>query len=828
MSHEVLLGLSSDQVRAARERCGWNDLPQPDHRSHWRLLLSVLTEPMVLLLILASVIYLVLGDAGDSLVLGFSVLLVVGLTLIQEWRSERALQALREIGSPRVRVHRDGQWLVLPARELVLGDLVNLSEGDRVPADLELLRADYLKVDESLLTGESVAVTKATESHCDSPDPVGDATLYAGTLAVAGNGLARVQQIGAATRMGQIGMSLSTVHAPATPLQTEIRRLVWLFGGMSILASLLMTLLYASLRQDWMQALLAGVTLAMSIIPEEFPVILTVFLALGAWQMARQHVLVRRAAAIEALGAVTVLCTDKTGTLTENRMVLSAWRPDDTQLVSDEALLDCAAAASNPVTHDPMDRAILAKVSSLDRATVPARAVLRRYPIGAVPVYAEARAGAAPDRHQIVCKGAPEVVLAWCKRSNVHTADWLSHIQAMANQGLRVLGVAEAAWPVDEPLPESLPDCDWRWRGLLGFADPLRGAVPAAVAEARQAGIRVLMLTGDHLDTATAIARQAGLSDAPKFALGQDVAHLDDAALVDLLSTVDGFARVRPEHKLRIVRALEAGGAVTAMTGDGVNDAPALQAATVGVAMGQRGTDVAREAAAIVLLDDDFSSIVRAVRLGRATYARIVQASRYVIAVHVPIVGLALLPLILGTPMILLPLHVVFLELIIDPASSIAFEREPVPADTMQKPPRARAGHLFRVSSLIGSVAMGSVVLTACVLAHLLAGLFDLSEPARNGLSFVALVAGNLALIYRFRAAATTFSALTTPNLVLHGVALVTMLGLSMLALNPTVAAWFGFAALPIWQFALGFLAPVLPVLAIDAWLRKRFKAADI
>lgn len=294
MSHEVLLGLSSDQVRAARERCGWNDLPQPDHRSHWRLLLSVLTEPMVLLLILASVIYLVLGDAGDSLVLGFSVLLVVGLTLIQEWRSERALQALREIGSPRVRVHRDGQWLVLPARELVLGDLVNLSEGDRVPADLELLRADYLKVDESLLTGESVAVTKATESHCDSPDPVGDATLYAGTLAVAGNGLARVQQIGAATRMGQIGMSLSTVHAPATPLQTEIRRLVWLFGGMSILASLLMTLLYASLRQDWMQALLAGVTLAMSIIPEEFPVILTVFLALGAWQMARQHVLVRR------------------------------------------------------------------------------------------------------------------------------------------------------------------------------------------------------------------------------------------------------------------------------------------------------------------------------------------------------------------------------------------------------------------------------------------------------------------------------------------------------------------------------------------------------
>lgn len=244
--------------------------------------------------------------------------------------------------------------------------------------------------------------------------------------------------------------------------------------------------------------------------------------------------------------------------------------------------------------------------------------------------------------------------------------------------------------------------------------------------------------------------------------------------------------------------------------------------------MGQRGTDVAREAAAIVLLDDDFSSIVRAVRLGRATYGRIVQASRYVIAVHGPIVGLALLPLILGTPAILLPLHVVFLELIIDPASSIAFEREPVPADTMQKQPRARAGHLFRVSSLIGSVAMGSVVLTACVLAHLLAGLFDLSEPARNGLSFVALVAGNLALIYRFRAAATTFSALTTPNLVLHGVALVTMLGLSMLALNPTVAAWFGFAALPVRQFALGFLAPVLPVLAIDAWLRKRFKAADI
>lgn len=818
-------GLSSQEVASKRAEGGWNDLPQTDRRSHWRLLISVLAEPMVLLLLGAVVIYLVIGEPGDALVLGLSVVLVVVLTLIQEWRSERALQALRDIGSPRVRVNRDGQWQVLPSRELVSGDLVDLVEGDRVPADLQLISGEFLKVDESLLTGESVPVDKVPITETDAALLRREAAdLSAGTLVVAGQGLARVLRVGSQTRMGQIGLSLASVRAPSTPLQIEVRRLVWLFGTLSIVASLLVAVLHGSLRGDWMQALLAGVTLAMAIIPEEFPVILTVFLALGAWHMARQRVLVRRAAAIEALGSVTVLCTDKTGTLTENRMVLRDWLADQTQGVSTETLLQTAAMASNPATHDPMDRAILSEWQRLNTPIDAERAVLRRYPIGPLPVYAQAWPGQQSGQCHLVCKGAPEVVLGWCDLPEPVMATWLKRIQAMADQGVRVLGVAEALWPAAQSLPDpdALPGAAWRWLGLLGFADPLRASVPDAVVEAQQAGIKILMLTGDHLDTATAIARQAGLSATPKLVLGQVLEDLRDADLTALLREVDGFARVRPEHKLRIVRALAADGQVVAMTGDGVNDAPALQAATVGVAMGLRGTDVAREAAAIVLLDDDFSSIVRAVRMGRAIYARIVQASRYVIAVHVPIAGLALLPLVFGTPLILLPLHVVFLELIIDPACSIAFEREPVPDDTMQRPPRARSGHLFKLGSLFGSLALGALVLLVAASVHVLAGQAGVSASAQSGLSFVALVAGNLALIFRFRAGATTRQALATPNNALFAVVAATLIGLCAMAFHPVVAGWFGFAVVSLSHFALVLLIPILVVLLADAWLRRR------
>jgi Ca2+-transporting ATPase len=436
--------------------------------------------------------------------------------------------------------------------------------------------------------------------------------------------------------------------------------------------------LYGLLRGDWLQALLAGITLAMSNIPEEFPVVLTVFLALGAWRMARHRVLVRRPPAIEALGAVTVLCTDKTGTLTENRMSVVETVAEDGSIDARRVLHRIARLASAAETHDPMDRAIFGVALPDDAPDAAMLHSLRRYPLSpTLPAYTAAWRSEDTDTLRIACKGAPETIAALCALAPAPRDRALAQVATMAQRGLRVIAVAEAAWPLDAPLPDDPREFRFQWRGLLGFADPLRAAVPAAVAEARSAGIRVVMLTGDHPETARSIAAQAGLSARPRVALGDEIAALDDDAFDASAREIDVFARVRPEHKLRLVEALKARGAVVAMTGDGVNDAPALMAAHVGVAMGARGTDVAREAAAIVLLDDDFASIVRAVRLGRTLYDNIRRAARYIIAVHLPITGLALLPLLLDAPLILLPLHIVFLEMIVDPACSFVFEREP-------------------------------------------------------------------------------------------------------------------------------------------------------
>jgi Ca2+-transporting ATPase len=814
-------GLSEAEAAARLRRDGPNLLPQPDRRRWPRMLLDVVREPMLLLLVVAAVLYLLLGDARDAAILGASVLAVVALTLYQELRSERALQALRDLSSPRARVWRDGALRMLPARELVVGDAISLAEGDRVPADARLPAGHTLELDESLLTGESLPVRR--DGDGDGDRDADAATIRAGTLVVSGHARADVVATGARSEMGRIGTSLQTLHAERTPLQREMRRVVALFAGVSIASCLLVFALYGLLRGDWLQALLAGITLAMSNIPEEFPVVLTVFLALGAWRMARHRVLVRRPPAIEALGAVTVLCTDKTGTLTENRMALLETRPDgdDDDGAAMRVLHDVARLASAADTHDPMDRAIL-------QATVGAAAdeaglhCVRRYPLSpALTAYTAAwRSG---DAHtlRIACKGAPETLATLCALAPEARARVLAQVATMAQRGLRVIAVAEAAWPLDAPLPDDPRGFDFRWHGLLGFADPLRAAVPAAVAEARDAGIRVVMLTGDHPDTARSIAAQAGLSDRPRVALGGDIAALDDDAFAEAARDIDVFARVRPEHKLRLVEALKARGAVVAMTGDGVNDAPALMAAHVGVAMGARGTDVAREASAIVLLDDDFASIVRAVRMGRTLYDNIRRAARYIIAVHLPITGLALLPLLLDAPLILLPLHIVFLEMIVDPACSFVFEREPADADVMRRPPRAPQARLIDAGTFAGSISRGLVAFAAVLAIYLLAGRAGLPAAQQGALAFSALVAANLGLIVLHRSGDRLWQALCRPNPAFTLVAVVTLALLAIVVLLPAPAAWFRFEPPPPTAVLASIALPWLLLAATDGLFRR-------
>ena len=801
-------GLTAAEAAARLARNGPNVLPEPGRKGGLALVGQVLREPMLLLLVAAALVYLLLGDAGEAALLLASVALVIGLTLYQEYKSERALQALRDLGSPRARVLRDGAAVVVASRELVLGDVLLLEEGDRVAADARLLEAADLHVDESLLTGESVAVARQAGAEGDT------GIVHASTLVVRGRGTAEVVAVGVETAVGRIGRSLQSIVTERTPLQREMRRIVAIFAAVSLATCVLVVVLYGLLRGNWLEGVLAGITLAMATIPEEFPVVLSVFLALGGWRMARHNALVRRAPAIEALGAIGILCTDKTGTLTENRMAVAELDASDATRVLDTGRLACP-----PMSHDPMDRALVdAAAQKQMPAQPPAWQRLRDYPLSAQrPAFVQAwrtDAGAL----FIAAKGAPETIAAMCAGSAPTQAELEQRLAAMTQRGLRVLAVAAARSPdaASALLPEDPSEFDMEWLGLVGFADPLRAAVPDAVSEARAAGVRVIMMTGDHAGTARAIAQQAGIDADAGVVRGDALDGCDDATLADRLASSNVFARVRPEHKLRLVEALKARGGVVAMTGDGVNDAPALMAAHVGIAMGGRGTDVAREAASIVLLDDNFVSVVRAIRMGRTIYENIARAARYILAVHVPITGMALLPLLTGSAPMLMPLHVVTLELIIDPACSIVLEREPPPDDIMQRPPRRSDQPLLDRATLVSSLAQGLLMFLAVALTYLLGTRAGLPDAQLAALSFTAIVVGNLFLILLHRSGGSIWRALRTPNpafwIVVAAASGVTALAI----LHPAVSDVFGFVRPPTPLLAVAVALPVLAVIALD------------
>ncbi len=818
-------GLSTTEATQRLARDGPNAQPQPDQR-HWpRILASVLREPMLLLLIGACVLYLSVGEPRDAATLGLSVLLVVGLTLYQELRAENALQALRDLSTPWAIAWRDGEPQRVPATSLVVGDVVQVTEGDRVPADARLLDSSDLHVDESLLTGESVPVARASGAGDEAT------RIHAGTLVVRGQALAEVTATGSGTEMGRIGASLGALSREATPLQHEIRRLVLWFTAASIASCALVFGLYLWLRGGWLDALLAGITLAMTTIPEEFPVVLTVFLALGAWRMARLRVLVRRPPAIEALGSVTVLCTDKTGTLTENRMALTQLlteggkpRAPYDELDSDNvSLLRCAALASDADGFDPMDRAVHV-VASARPADCSGEKLeyLKHYPVTpALPAYATAWRRKDQPGLLLTCKGAPEAVATLCKLEGEDRTRVLAHAATMAAEGLRVLAAADAQ-TTNANAPDSLEEQSFTWRGLLGFADPLRAEVPTAVAEARAAGVRVVLMTGDHIETARAIAIAAGISDHPEVTLGATLEKLDADGLRALMVGTDVFARVRPEHKLRLVQALRDAGEVVAMTGDGVNDAPALMAAHVGVAMGGRGTDVAREAASIVLLDDDFASVVRAIRMGRTIYANLERAARYIVAVHVPIACLALLPLVLGTPLILLPLHVVFLEMVIDPACSIVLEREPAAPDLMRHPPRPAGTPLLALRMVAGSLLLGATAFALVLLVYLAASRATLPAPQIAALTFASLVACNVALVH-WHLAPSQISIARPTNIAFWITLIIALALLACLTLLPAPAQWFGFVPVSLPALFAAVAAPALALAAVH-WIFRRLR----
>ena len=781
-------GLSSAEAAARLAAEGPNALPVPGRHGLAAIALGVLREPMFLLLLAATGIYLVLGDVHEAMVLGASIVGVIAITVTQERKAERALEALRDLSSPRAMVLRDGDRKRIAGRDVVRGDLLILAEGDRVPADARLLEATDLTADESLLTGESLPVDKRA----------GDA-VFSGTLLVRGQGRAEVTATGPHSEIGRIGASLATLQPGKTALERETSRVVRLVAAFAIALCLVLVVVYALARGDWLGGVLGGLTLAMALLPEEFPVVLTVFLALGAWRISQRDVLTRRMPAIEMLGAATVLCVDKTGTLTENRMTVT-----DTP----QAVVDLAALACELDLFDPMEKAIVAAAGPQALGVRRAWRLERDYPFSD-SFLAMCHAWRSPQGGRLIAiKGAPETVLALCGRM-----DAMDEVHAAANVGLRLLAVAEADWegtPLEDP--RRYP---FRFAGFVRLADPLRASVPEAVAQCRRAGIRVVMITGDFPGTARHIARQAGI-EADEVLGGEDLAAMDDAALAAAVRRVNVFARVRPEQKLRLVQAYRAAGEVVAMTGDGVNDAPALKAAHIGIAMGSRGTDVAREAAALVLLKDDFGSIVHTVRLGRRIYENIRNAMRYLVSVHVPIAGMAFLPVAFGGPLFLLPVHVVFLEFVIDPACTLVYEAERTEAGAMERPPRDPREPLFNLAMLGSSLALGASMLAAVFAAYWWALDSGRSEAAARTIAFAAIVLSNLALLFATRSRTrTVLATLFKPNAALWGITLGALAALAAAIYVPAAAGIFRFA--PLGAAELGVAAGA--ALAGVAWV---------
>ena len=822
-----LRGLSG--VEAARRLAeeGPNSLPAAKRPGVAGLVLEVLREPMFLLLCAASGTYLLIGDVTEALILAASIVVVIAITVSQKLKTERALEALRDLSSPRALVIRDGVQTRIAGTEVVRGDVLILSEGDRVAADARLLVANDLMVDESLLTGESLPAQKRLPGE-GVPTRAGQ--VFSGTLVVTGHGYAEVSAIGPRSELGRIGRALGEITPEKTGLERETARIVKLVAVFAVGLSALVALIHVALRDGWVESVLAGLTLAMAILPEEFPVVLTVFLALGAWRIARRGVLTRRMPAIEMLGAATVLCVDKTGTLTENRMVVKQVLADgdwvdlalDAPLSSSaREVLAHAALASELAPFDPMESAVLAAALYHTPEAAEWRSAWRLdrdYSLSESFLAVCHAWRDAEGKAVVAVKGAPETVVALCKIDAARAGALLGQTSRAAERGMRVLGVARAEWG-EQAWPENPRSFPFRWLGFVALADPLRSSVPAAVAECQRAGIRVIMITGDHAGTALAIAREAGIRSEGGTLTGAELGTLSDTKLAQAVRGVDVFARVLPEQKLRLVEALKSAGEVVAMTGDGVNDAPALRAAHIGVAMGSRGTDVARESASLVLLRDEFGAIVDTVRLGRRIYDNVRNAMGYLLSVHAPIAGMAFLPLMMGGPVILYPVHVVFLEFVIDPACSVVFEAEAGEREAMRRPPRDPHEPLFSGAMLALSLALGATVLLAVVLLYGWALSAGRSDGEVRALAFAAIVFGNLALIFanrsRSRPILATFA---RPNPVLWWMTAGTITALSVTVYVPVAAVVFRFAPLGVGDLGLALAAGIAGTLWVEVW----------
>jgi len=752
-----LKGLTSQQAKQLQEKFGRNELTAAKQESFFHKILKVISEPMFLLLLVAAVIYFILGEPRDGAIMLVFVVGIISIEVIQEWKTDKTLNALKDLSAPHITVLRDGAKVVINSCDLVPGDIMFIAEGVKVPADGEVLKSSTLRIDESSLTGEAEGVWKHSidAEEEKKKEYWRNDYCYAGTLVTQGTGIIRVDKIGALTEYGKIGENVMSAPDNPTPLQVQTDKLV---KFSAILAAILfvlvgvvtfMNLVDHQFTSRIIESILSGVTLAMAMIPEEFPVILTVFLSMGAWRLAKKNSLVRRLPSVETLGAVSVLCVDKTGTITMNKMTVhSDWSLDE----SSERLIYITGLGCEPDAYDPMEQAMVTycEKMGISRERLFNGELLEDF---AFTDELKMMGHVWRKKNEIVvaAKGSPESILQLCELS-VEDRDIVDkQITDMSMAGLRVIAVGSMQLESEGEIPDSLMDCRLKFCGLIGLADPPRESVKEDIKTCVKAGVRVVMITGDNGITASSIAKQIGMPNSNKIITGDELSRMSDEELQERVKDVSVFSRVIPEHKMRIVKAFKENGEIVAMTGDGVNDAPALKYADIGIAMGKRGSEVSREAADLILLDDNFSTIVDTIKDGRRIYDNIRKAVGYVFTIHIPIALASLVAPLMGiapASLLLLPLHVVILELVIDPTCSIVLERQPAEFDIMDRKPRDSKEKLLTAKTLAKSVIQGLAIFTASFGTYLYYNYLNPDAPnvARTmGLSIILMA--NLFLV---------------------------------------------------------------------------------
>ena len=824
-----LKGLTENQVKESVEKYGYNDLKTKSNNGTWRLLINIVKEPMLILLILISVIYLIVGNYAEAYFMFAAIIFVSGISFYQDSRSHKAMQALEKLNEPLSNVIRDGQIIAIKTHEIAVGDLCITEEGQIINADGRIVHSNDFSVNESSLTGESLSVFKDADST--------DNKVYSGTITVSGLAVFEVQQIGEQTKLGKIGRSIASITAEKSPLQIQIERFVKKMALVGLVVFILVCLANYFQTNSFIDSLLNGLTLAMSILPEEIPVAFTTFMALGAWRLMRDGVIIKKSSIVETLGSTTVICTDKTGTITENTMHLVAVYSEAGQCTANEqdyhlpevaSVIQTAMWASEPVPFDPMEKELHRLYEQTEKNDRRAQFELfHEYPLEGKPPMMTHLFKNKNGERLIAAKGAPEAILEVSRLTDEKKEALRIVVDQFGQQGYRVLGVASAIYESDD-FPEKQQDFPFDFVGFVVFYDPPKKGIERVFQQIYEAGIKVKMITGDNSNTAGSIAAQAGIKNASAHIEGKELIVLSEEELDKKVQEITLFARMYPEAKLAVVKSLKRQGEVVAMLGDGVNDAPALKAAHIGVAMGHKGTEIAKAAAAVVLIEDDFSKLVLAIAAGRRIYANIKKAIQYIISIHIPIILTVSLPLFLGWvyPQIFTPIHVIFLELVMGPTCSIVYENEPMEKNAMQRKPRPISETFLNWKELMISVVQGLVITAGVLVIYQYALRQGGDEKTVRSMVFTTLIFANILLSFINRSFYYyIYETITYWNRLIYYITGITLLFMLMMLYVKPVSDFFSMTNLGFTQVLICFLVAGLSTLWMDlykCWKRSR------